>query len=57
MERQSKASRVDAMLCHRRGRKYRFPSAMGDANNKGPHFAEEFRLMIDRPTASPVLAA
>jgi len=57
METQSKACRVDAMPCHRRGKKCRFPRAMRDANNKDPHLAEEFRLMIDRPTASPTLAA
>jgi len=55
METQSKASRVDA--CRRRGKKCRFPRAMRDANNKDPHLAEEFHIMIDRPTASPTLAA
>jgi len=57
METQSKACRVDAMPCHRRGKKCRFPRAMRDANNKDPHLAEEFHIMIDRPTASPTLAA
>jgi hypothetical protein len=33
------------------------PEGMRDANNKDPHLAEEFRLMIDGPTASPTLAA
>src|SRR5579864_6037863 len=28
---------------------------MRDASNKDPHLAEEFRLMIDRPTASPTI--
>jgi len=34
-----------------------FPRAMRGANNKAPHLAEEFRLMIERHMASAVLAA
>jgi hypothetical protein len=55
METQSNASRVDATPPSRI--EISIPEGMRDASNKDPHLAEEFRLMIDRPTASPTLAA